>query len=48
MKRNRDSGVEGVIRRVEVDIKGRIKRDILKWGKYVVLERWKGGFGWIW
>ena len=48
VKRNKDSSVEGIMRRVEADVKGKIKRDIEKWGKHAALERWKGGFGWIW
>ncbi|KAJ3591978.1 hypothetical protein NHX12_007108 [Muraenolepis orangiensis] len=48
VSRNRDSGAEGVIRRVEAEVKGRVRRDIEKWGKHAALERWKGGFGWIW
>ncbi|KAK9543285.1 hypothetical protein VZT92_001076 [Zoarces viviparus] len=46
--KNRESRLEGVLKRVELDIKGRIERDIRKWGKHAALERWKGGFGWGW
>lgn len=46
--KNRDGGVEGVIRRVEMNVKGRIERDTERWGKHAALERWKGGLGWSW
>ena len=46
--KNKDSSVEGVVSRVELEIKGRVERDIRKWGKHAALERWKGGVGWRW
>ena len=45
VQRNRDWGVEGVVRRMEGDLVGRIKWDIEKWGYHAALERWKGGLG---
>ncbi len=44
----KDSGAEGVIRMVEADLKGRVERDIVKWGKHAALERWKINFGCTW
>ena len=45
-KSNRESSVEGVVRRVQMEVKGRRERDIRKWGKHAALERWKGVCGW--
>ena len=45
VKYNRDWGAEGVVRRVEGDLVGRIKREMEKWGHHAALERWKGGMG---
>ncbi|KAI4793354.1 hypothetical protein KUCAC02_032784 [Chaenocephalus aceratus] len=36
---------KGVIGKVRADMKGRMERDILKWGQHAALERWKGGLG---
>ena len=45
VERNRDWGVEGVVRRMEGDLVQRIKWDVEKWGYHAALERWKGGLG---
>ena len=47
VRRNREWGVEGVIRRVEGDIRGRVRREMRQWGQHAALERWKGGLGLI-
>ena len=38
-------GVEGIVRRVEGDLRGRMEREERKWGKHAARERWKGGLG---
>ncbi|CAB1340571.1 unnamed protein product, partial [Coregonus sp. 'balchen'] len=45
VKTGRDWGVEGVVRRVEGDLRGRMKREERKWGQHAARERWKGGLG---
>ena len=45
VKTGRDWGVEGIVRRVEGDLRGRMKREERKWGKHAARERWKGGLG---
>lgn len=42
---NKEVSVEGVVKRIELELKGRIMMDIRKWGKHAALERWKGGLG---
>jgi len=39
------SSIRGIIGKVRADMKGRMERDILKWGQHAALERWKGGLG---
>lgn len=38
-------GVEGIVRRVEGELKSRIRWDIKRWGQHTALEHWKGGLG---
>uniref|UniRef100_A0A8K9V1F6 Reverse transcriptase domain-containing protein n=1 Tax=Oncorhynchus mykiss TaxID=8022 RepID=A0A8K9V1F6_ONCMY len=45
VKTGRDWGVEGIVRRVEGDLRGKMKREERKWGKHAARERWKGGLG---
>ena len=45
VKTGRDWGVEGIVRRVEGDLRGRMKREERKWGQHAARERWKGGLG---
>lgn len=45
VKSGADWGVEGIVRRVEGDLRGRIRREERKWGHHAALERWKGGLG---
>ncbi|KAJ4923532.1 hypothetical protein JOQ06_021598 [Pogonophryne albipinna] len=37
--------IRGIIGKVRADMKGRMERDILKWGQHAAVERWKGGLG---
>lgn len=39
-----DLGVEGVVRRILWDLKGRMKRDVARHGYHAARERWKGLF----
>ncbi|KAK1875554.1 putative ribonuclease H protein [Dissostichus eleginoides] len=39
------SSIRGTVEKVKADMKGRMERDILKWGQHAALERWKGGLG---
>ncbi|CAB1348842.1 unnamed protein product [Coregonus sp. 'balchen'] len=41
----REGGVEGIVRRVEQNLRGRMKRKERKWGQNAARERWKGGLG---
>ncbi|CAB1349446.1 unnamed protein product [Coregonus sp. 'balchen'] len=36
---------EGIVRRVEQNLRGRMKREERKWGQHAARERWKGGLG---
>ncbi|KAI4796468.1 hypothetical protein KUCAC02_026970 [Chaenocephalus aceratus] len=39
------SSIRGIVGKVRADMKGRMERDILKWGQRAALERWKEGLG---
>ncbi|CAB1323375.1 unnamed protein product, partial [Coregonus sp. 'balchen'] len=41
----REGGVEGIVRRVEQNLRGIMKREERKWGQHAARERWKGGLG---
>ncbi|CAB1347396.1 unnamed protein product [Coregonus sp. 'balchen'] len=38
----REGGVEGIVRRVEQNLRGRMKREERKWGQHAARERWRG------
>ncbi|CAB1325345.1 unnamed protein product [Coregonus sp. 'balchen'] len=40
-----EGGVEGIVRRVERNLRGRMKGEEKKWGQHAARERWKGGLG---
>ncbi|KAI4799703.1 hypothetical protein KUCAC02_016720 [Chaenocephalus aceratus] len=39
------SSIRGIVGKVRADMKGRMERDILKWGQHAALERWQEGLG---
>ncbi|CAB1312772.1 unnamed protein product [Coregonus sp. 'balchen'] len=39
----REGDVDGIVRRVEQHLRGRMKREERKWGQHAARERWKGG-----